>query len=464
MHREVIMSCTTVIKTVFLSGLFIGSSFASAPAPSPYAKPFDSTSLHSQPSPLAMAGTAGINALGICSGACPERSEGADVASSTVPFERTAHGLVFSCPKISADQPTMGKMQEILAKVKNDTLTQDDAILKSLTSSAFSGLGECRCEDYERSKGDRAKFENILVQTCAKNLDKPFTYINYGSGLLFQDLVVATKLIQAGCANITLICIDPAYTEFRETFNNVQPLQQHQGEQGAVQINNALYVCATYFSLLKNIYSDLSVTLKLYENAAQAMQDNKPKSVQLIFVADFGGKVDAKITDALRSSIKARVPSQHPQVNKPYYHDAQTGKDTLVDFFVMADLLLVQNGIKMVLSMIGSERDGFLPTTDICHHHAFGNITVSLNKRIKNSKEALSLVINNRYRLSIDGGDDDDDVDDVVEDLIDMAKYQLNKQECPFVDDLLGGKVAIDESHALVLAKLVTDAEAASKE
>jgi len=440
------MSFTTYIKTVLLSGLFIGASFASAPAPSPYAKPFDSTSLHSQPSPLAMAGTAGVNALGIGSGACPERSEGADAASSTVPFERTAHGLVFPCPKIAADQSTAQKMQEIVAKIKSDTLTQDDATLKSLTSGAFSGLGECRCKYYERSKGDRAKFENKLVDMHRTKLDKPFTYISYASGLLFQDLVITTKLIQAGCKDITLICIDLEYSEFREAFKDAQALSHREGDEGAVQINNALYVCATYFSLLKNLYPDLSITLKVYATTAQAMQDTKPQSVQLIYTIDFGA-VHEKITEKLKFSIHRQLAKQMPQMDNPYYEDSQTDCYLLQDFFVLGDALLMQRGIKMVVAVetIAGETK---PAIDIGHHYAFKNITASLNRTMQKGREKLLLAINNRYGFLRHGNNF------VVKGLIKEEMLQmLDEKECLFLDDVFAGKIALEESHVRVLEK-----------
>jgi len=373
-----------------------------------------------------------------------------------VPFKRTAHGLVFPCPKIVADRSTMQKMQEILAKVKNYTLTQDDATLKSLTPGEFSGLGECRCKMYERSKGDRTKFENKVVETCKKDSGKPFTYINYGSGLLFQDLVIATKLIQAGCRNITLIFIDPEYAEFNETFKDVQALQQYPTDNGAVQINNALYVCSTYFSLLKNLYPDLSVTLKVYENAAQAMQDTKPQSVQLIFTADFGDSFE-NVTKQLKGSISGQASLQNPEIQKPYYQDPQTGKDVLREFFVLADALLMQNGIKMRMLEVTTVTQGVMNIIDVCHHYTFKNMVVSLDRRTKDAQERSYLVINNRYRLSIK----DNGV--ILEDLIEGGRLMLSKQMCPFLEDVLSRRIELDESHAHVLEQLVANVVAAKK-
>jgi len=371
-----------------------------------------------------------------------------------VQIERTAHGLILPCPKIEADQSTVQKMQDILDKIKSDTLTQDDATLKLLKPGNFSGLGECRCELDARSLGGRAKFENRLVEICQKDLDKPFTYINYGSGLLFQDLVIATKLIQAGCRNITLICIDPIYSKFFETYKGVQLLHQLEGNLGDILVNNALCVGATYFSLLKNIYPDLSVTLKVYPFAEQAMQDNKSKSAQLIFASDFGGDFGGILGGdfgGVQGFIDNSLLLQGPEMMSPHYQDQQTGKYVLRDFFALSDALLAQRAIKARKGTIVTAQ-GLIHGIDICYHHLFNNTNVSLNKATLSNGQVSFLAVNNRYMFLMGPNNV------VLIDSIDGSRNcSLEKQKCPFLDDLLNGKVALDESHARVLEKLVVE-------
>jgi len=421
-----IMSVSTYLKTIWLSTLFlVGSAFASGMSESEKAS--------------------SSGAIAAASSSSTEQA-----TNVAVPFQRTAHGLTFPCPAVAVDEQTIQKVKQIIVKVKTNTLTQDDEILKSLIPGMSSIVQECRCKDYERENGYRAKFEDTLTNVCRTILCKPFAYINYASGLLFQDLIIATKLIEAGCKNITLILVDPEYADFFKALKSAKELYKRSGDQGAIAINNAFYFCSTYFAMLKKLYPELCVTLKVYDTATKATADNQSKSAQLLFVADYG-QPEEKISPKQAAYIKEQLDLNSASLDFPYNKDEKTGSYVLSDFFKLADALLVDRGIKMILGMlykINASSDTALPKIKICTHYVLDGVNTAYLNTGENHQ--TKLMFQNRYMMMRlkDNIYVKDTIGSIVLRISDPAATDL-------FDQLLSGETEFNDCHIEIIQKLI---------
>jgi len=98
---------------------------------------------------------------------------------------------------------------------------------KNLTTGLIDMLDECPCKKLCRLSHPefRANFENRLIQQITEtftNKAQPITYSSLGSCMLFQDLVILTKLISKGYTHIAVNFIDPCYENLINKLNKTQ--------------------------------------------------------------------------------------------------------------------------------------------------------------------------------------------------------------------------------------------------
>lgn len=324
--------------------------------------------------------------------------------SIEVPFIQTKYGVSIGCPKAPIDDVKRKKLQEVIEKVKTSRLVQDDAILQSLLE--LPGAKECQCHLFERSNGWRDNFENKisdLVDSSAGDKAQPIVYINYSSGLAFQDLMIVTKLIVAGYKNITINLVDSYYKEFIEYVNlltcyqRTSMLTRYANQTGTrADINNAVMSLSYYFSLLSNVH-DAQVTINMFDSTQSALQEIKPQSCHVIFCADFGPPREIKI----QSENPFFDLYQSPSFEKPLNR-----KSELQDYFKLATYALKDKAYNCVLTTQLKKR-AVLPNESIydnkiiCAKHCNAD-DMHFYLYHKTNESGFGLVVNNSHSCTVD--------------------------------------------------------------
>lgn len=178
-------------------------------------------------------------------------------------------------------------------------------------------LQECQCFTARRTHNFRDIIESRIITHLIKNYpDKNSEIIltEFASGDLFQLLILATKIINAGYKSIRINCIDTAYEELLKYFK-IKPGQSmtfsHEYPWTKKETNNLLYlfVKATQ-KKAKNIdYSKIQSLLddyRLYNVFKQFIQwlNNITNSVQCIIYTDTQNYIkDCEQNPALKSDI-----------------------------------------------------------------------------------------------------------------------------------------------------------------
>jgi len=442
---EVIMSFTITIKTLFLSGLFIGSSFASRPAPSPYTKVTEDTA------------TVSASAL-----AAAQSSSSAPQLCS-VPFKVTAQGgVTFPCEKAvnpSVQEDVM--IRAIVEKIEKGTLHQHDDLLKKLIPGFASMAQECDCQFFKRTNGCRNYFENELLKCCKKSFgqnQQSFSYVNFSSGLLFQDLIIATRLLLAGHKNITINLVDGYYKEFISYACNAEAVPVHalrpMAENSDVaKVCNAVCFLSRYFSLLQAVIPDCSVKITMYDATQTALKSIEAQSVNLIFCVDFGAP------EGFPEEKKQGNPFldyfQDPDSDYPHkiYKEADEEKGNGPrDFFILAQHTLKEHGVHAIARVIEIREKKMSKIMFATHFTLPGNIPAYCLS--DPDSERFKLVFENRYRIYMRGNKIE--YTDLwrslySDDLVDEGKY-------PFVRQILEEGIAkLSAQNSQQLSQLVTE-------
>jgi len=317
------MSVSTYLKTIWLSTLFlVGSAFASGMSESEKASSSSSSAARTP------ASVAGVPVAGF----------------REIAFNRSAHGITLNCPSLQPDELTTKKMMQIVQAFKNDQLTQDLPAIKTLIKDKKTSceILECECQNFKRSNGRRTAFEERVVgsyegENVIIDKKKPFRYISYGSGLLFQDLVIAMKLIAAGCTDLELVLVDNYYADFFASLENDQvALSPRKGSGEAVKINNALYYFVTFFGYLKNMHKNFNLAIRVYDAPQKAIQDMPSKTCDMMYAIDLSIPQNINQEEIQRNPLLSTL--QNPAFGKPCIFNGQ--KFTTSDYFTLADHML----------------------------------------------------------------------------------------------------------------------------
>lgn len=197
------------------------------------------------------------------------------------------HGEVLVCSPVQTTKSQKLILRNVLMKIASDTLMQRDTYLEALLPEALSKAcltaQECPCDYFNRSNGWRARLENLMINTAIDthaDKNKPFSYINYSSGLLFQDILLVTKLVASGFKRITVNLVDDFYKKCLRS----DDFSVHLDNQNTV--NNAFYSFAKYISLLKTIWPETSITVKVFTSTQDALHDLASDPCDVLFCTD----------------------------------------------------------------------------------------------------------------------------------------------------------------------------------
>jgi len=433
------MSVSTYLKTIWLSTLLlIGSAFASGMSESEKASSSSSSAARTP------ASVAGVPVPGFCE----------------IAFKRSAHGITFSCPSLQPDELTTKKMMQILEAFKKDTLNEDLPAIKTLIKDKKMAceVSECGCSRFIRSNGRRALFEERIVSSYEGiNIDKkkPFRYVSYGSGLLFQDLVIAMKLIAAGFTDLTLVLVDNYYQDFFALLANDQvSLTPMRGSSEAVKINNALYYLVTFFSYLKHMHKNFNLTIKVYDNPEKVAQDLPSQSCDLIYAIDLNFPLYLSQEEIDRNPLTRGW--QQPKFDSPYLLHPLTKQYITQEYFKLADAVLKDKRFNHVCTNLKyiSYRTNIL----IEEAKLVQAVHFSLDKNLraylyhKEDTKGFELVIGNHYRFYINARTQQIVIDDLY------THTPMNVQDNGYLRALLttGQPLAVEHLNDLkgVIAEL----------
>lgn len=160
----------------------------------------------------------------------------------------------------------------------------------------FGNLGECQCPKFNReTQPFRKVLERALLYNFTKyDVDKsqPIVYTSVGSGALFEDLLILTKLLEQGYRNITINLIDSRYKKFieRGAFC-IQKIGNVQCE--ADRMNDIFYDFLKWFGFLSvsfypGLVTDVFVYSKLEAYLCDVRNGSNLKS-DIGVVIDFDG-------------------------------------------------------------------------------------------------------------------------------------------------------------------------------
>lgn len=282
------------------------------------------------------------------------------VGTQPVPFVQIWGGLALQCPEIKANELKINQLKQIVEKIEKGTLRQDDPLIASVLS-VNAGPQECECDIFHRANGWRKSFENKILDLLDDphaDKTKPVSYVNYSSGLGFQDLILVTKLIQAGYEDITINLVDNYYGKLIDHANLLQCFMastelkynshaRGQGEQTA----NVVVSLSNYFSLLQHIKKS-HVKINLFESADSALKNIKPQSSQLILCADFGKPEELQLSPDQIKNNPFYNWYQSPTFQKPVHSQSFE----MQDYFKLAQHVLKNNGYNCALTAQLGER------------------------------------------------------------------------------------------------------------
>jgi hypothetical protein len=155
----------------------------------------------------------------------------------------------------------------------------------------FGDLSEGSCEIFNREcVYTRNILEKALITCfieCFKKNDvvknQQLTYTSVGSGRLFQDLIIITKLLEQGPRNIVINLIDKDYDKFitrafelgkndGSFYIDIEKIGNVQGPED--QLNDTFYDFLKWFEFLRiYCYPDLTVKVFVYDDLESYLQD-----------------------------------------------------------------------------------------------------------------------------------------------------------------------------------------------
>lgn len=164
----------------------------------------------------------------------------------------------------------------------------------------ISDLVECPCVKFSRKRCPclRQWLEEALVQKVeAQYPDKslPLTYVSIGSGGMFYDLVLLTKLVFAGYKNINIVLVDRIYSDLISR-------AKAGCYQTEIKMDNCLLQFARWLSFLRVTHdAHPQFTLVLNDVYTQVVADH---SADVLVIADLGLKMSEMLEILVRQCFE----------------------------------------------------------------------------------------------------------------------------------------------------------------
>lgn len=172
----------------------------------------------------------------------------------------------------------------------------------------FGDIGECPCDIFSR---EIRPFRRILEEKLIFNFQESsltkndcIVYTSVGSGGLFQDLVIITKLLEEGCRKFVINLIDTRYEKFMEKafgqglIKDIFHVEKIGNVHGREDFDNdIIYDFLRWFNFLSICcYEGLAVDVRIYDGLKAYLTDckkgsNKKSDVGVII--DFDGSLGA---------------------------------------------------------------------------------------------------------------------------------------------------------------------------